>query len=247
MKLNKKQKRTATIASMAALLAVVLGMGGQTFAKYISTQETTAQATVARWGYVLTANFDNLFGSDYTGGSIKTNDTGAGVSAIADGKVVAPGTSGSTTVTVNGVGEVSTELSFTVSGTDVGLYTGDPSSTVATYAPVKWTVVTSGFADDADNGTKVDGKELKAVVSYFDDLYKEFAPETSLNLSFVISWEWVFSSSAENDKYDTYLGEIAQKRADNSYSISAEASAYAEHSVTALNFAFEVKLAQSNK
>ena len=37
MKLNKKQKRTATIASMAALLAVVLGMGGQTFAKYITT------------------------------------------------------------------------------------------------------------------------------------------------------------------------------------------------------------------
>ena len=47
MKLNKKQKRTATIASMAALLAVVLGMGGQTFAKYITTDNATAQATVA--------------------------------------------------------------------------------------------------------------------------------------------------------------------------------------------------------
>ena len=54
MKLNKKQKRTATIASMAALLAVVLGMGGQTFAKYVTTNRAEAeQATVAKWGVVI--------------------------------------------------------------------------------------------------------------------------------------------------------------------------------------------------
>ena len=53
MKLNKKQKRTATIASMAALLAVVLGMGGQTFAKYTETHVAkTGQATVAEFGFV---------------------------------------------------------------------------------------------------------------------------------------------------------------------------------------------------
>ena len=54
MKLNKKQKRTATIASMAALLAVVLGMGGQTFAKYVTTTDVESEyAVVAKWGFVL--------------------------------------------------------------------------------------------------------------------------------------------------------------------------------------------------
>ena len=60
MKLNKKQKRTATIASMAALLAVVLGMGGQTFAKYITTATVPAQnATVAKWGVITTVSGTN--------------------------------------------------------------------------------------------------------------------------------------------------------------------------------------------
>ena len=57
MKLNKKQKRTATIASMAALLAVVLGMGGQTFAKYTTTTKTESNtAVVAKWGVVIKAD-----------------------------------------------------------------------------------------------------------------------------------------------------------------------------------------------
>ena len=65
MKLNKKQKRTATIASMAALLAVVLGMGGQTFAKYITTQETADTATVAKWGLTAQIDASTMFGSAY--------------------------------------------------------------------------------------------------------------------------------------------------------------------------------------
>ena len=68
MKLNKKQKRTATIASMAALLAVVLGMGGQTFAKYITTTQTeTHTAVVAKWGFVLQQKSSTpLFKDNYT-------------------------------------------------------------------------------------------------------------------------------------------------------------------------------------
>ena len=39
---------------MAALLAVVLGMGGQTFAKYITTTAAPTQsAVVAKWGVVI--------------------------------------------------------------------------------------------------------------------------------------------------------------------------------------------------
>lgn len=106
MKLNKKQKRTATIASMAALLAVVLGMGGQTFAKYISTQDVATQtATVAKWGLTAQIDASKMFGLAYANGTanaVATPDASASkVSVKAAASVVAPGTKGEMTISID--------------------------------------------------------------------------------------------------------------------------------------------------
>ena len=208
MKLNKKQKRTATIASMAALLAVVLGMGGSTFAKYIETETTSSQqATVAKWGVVITADATDMFGTDYTNGISVDRDenTGAGVSAagIAPGDVVAPGTGGSTTVSISGVPEVSSKITFDVTGTELGIYTNGSLA----YEPIRWSVAKTG-----ENGTDgLTSGTLAQLKAYFENEEAEYAPNDSLAVTYVITWRWAFDSEEAAhiiDANDTKLGNI---------------------------------------
>lgn len=209
MKLNKKQKRTATIASMAALLAVVLGMGGQTFAKYIETETTTSKtATVAKWGVVINANATDMFGTDYTDGvSVKRSEnTGAGVSAAGvapAGDVVAPGTGGSTTVSISGTPEVSSKITFAVTGTPIGIY-----DEIISYEPIRWTVVKTG-----ENGTTglPSGSTFAQLQTYFTKETAEYDPNDSLSATYVISWRWAFDKDEANhiiDDNDTKLANI---------------------------------------
>lgn len=212
MKLNKKQKRTATIASMAALLAVVLGMGGQTFAKYISTQETADTATVAKWGVVITANASNLFGSKYEDNVI--NASGDDIVAGGSYDVVAPGSSGSMNFVVSGQPEVAAKISFVATGTDVSLeynVKADASDSVGTnhtYFPIKWTLTNN------DTATKVvDGGKLTEVLSTLNALTSTYTPDndpaTSIDLDYTLSWAWEFSEDTVISYRDTVLGNYA--------------------------------------
>ena len=185
MKLNKKQKRTATIASMAALLAVVLGMGGSTFAKYIDTYTADAQqATVAKWGFVITASSSN--GAAFS----KTYDSV--VSATSE--VVAPGTSGDVTFEVNGTAEVDAAIDFYFES-----YTPVYLQKAGTYYyPIVWTI---GSVKTNDPAT------LLAEASKLTATYES---ETQVvSNTFTISWEWAFSSGDANDELDTILGYAA--------------------------------------
>lgn len=206
MKLNKKQKRTATIASMAALLAVVLGMGGQTFAKYIETETAkTGQVTVAKWGVVINANFDSLFAKEYysaSSTSTKGSDSDT-ISVSSSSKTVAPGTKGSVSIDIKGQPEVSSKITVTATGLDIGIYPSTPASGTATYAPVKWTV-NDGLSNVVENGTIAD------IETYFNNNVEgTFGPGTELDKAWTISWAWAFSTSDDNDELDTYLGNVA--------------------------------------
>ena len=194
MKLNKKQKRTATIASMAALLAVVLGMGGQTFAKYITTNTTEAQtATVAKWGLVLNQKneTDAIFSDSYKNGDDTTT-------VDADDAVVAPGTSGTITYVIDGTAEVDAMITFSFVNYDpVELKFTPTGGTTVTYQPIVWTV----NGDVIDPATwKLEKKDYKANT-------------TAKSYEIVIGWSWDFSDAAQgvtstNDTYDTILGGI---------------------------------------
>lgn len=213
MKLNKKQKRTATIASMAALLAVVLGMGGQTFAKYITTNTVEAQtAVVAKWGYVIQAVDQN----SATDANVDLFKNAYGTSVIAENDVIAPGTNGSLTFNITGVAEVKAEVSFKGLGTWV---TPTLTATGVNYRPVVWTLTING----TKTAETTDIDEFKGKV---EDVTFAYAANngsdagsvigTPVNDVVVISWNWAFDNSTKantavgyNEKanvYDTYLG-----------------------------------------
>ena len=61
-----KNKKFLVIIATVLMACLVVGMGAMTYSRYISTTELPAQsATAAKWGYVITADASNLFGSDY--------------------------------------------------------------------------------------------------------------------------------------------------------------------------------------
>lgn len=184
MKLNKKQKRTATIASMAALLAVVLGMGGQTFAKYIETHEGATQATVAKFGIVANVqDMSGLFNATYpTTGT--ANVSGSDL-------LVAPGTSGSFGLNITGEAEVRTALTIEATGNTV---------LCDTYEPIKWSF--DNFAT-----APLTFAQMTAALNDLTD--SDIAPQDPISITKTISWKWEFETATDkeqNNKYDTILG-----------------------------------------
>ena len=215
MKLNKKQKRTATIASMAALLAVVLGMGGQTFAKYYETNTAAStNATVAAWGVVIRNSIDStevtgvdkapVFKADYDNNDVKSSDSR---------KVVAPGTSGGVTVEITGKPEVAVlvETTFTIVS-DVKL---QPTSGTA-YYPIKWTVKCGDATVQSFKGATAQADVQAAVNTYVGTTAK--APSTpGLSYIFTIGWTWDFEGQ-DND-LDTICGNIAAGQTVDGYTL----------------------------
>ena len=226
MKLNKKQKRTATIASMAALLAVVLGMGGQTFAKYITTTQTeTHTAVVAKWGFVLQQKSSTpLFKNNYT-------------DAVSSNPIVAPGTSGSIECYVTGLAEVNAKITFTLTDyAPVYLTKG-----TQTYYPITWKVngVAFDLTSDVGAGHAETSKEIESFTYTAGTELKADDANTAL---VTISWEWNINYASSGitdlsvDDADTILGNIAAgKGTPTGYSAN-----------TNLSFAFNATIEQTN-
>lgn len=240
----KKQgkKRALVLVAMVVLLAVVLGMGGTTFAKYITVEQVpTQQATVAKWGYVVTANIENMFGSDYTKGTgdystIVDAGTGIAVKSASDPQVnvVAPGTSGSMTLAINGKAEVLSKINVAVDAQAIQLTALTPSAKATSvspitspnvYEPIVWAVTTG----DPGNDDKVDGKDIISawetansgkdadaltmaeMKSLLVSISKTSVPaNTEYAINLTITWKWAFGGAADTitqeDYYDTILG-----------------------------------------
>lgn len=238
MKLNKKQKRTATIVSMAALLAVVLGMGGQTFAKYISTDKATAQATVAKWGLVVNVNAASMV----PGGVVNTTTDGNGVKADAYSGKVAPGQGGSISLVFSGSAEVDATVSFTFNDwKEVKLSNGSDVN----YYPIAWTLTDNGSpvsVTDSDSDGRTSLAEVKAHFTTFASSNATITKGTTFNHNFVLSWTW---APEANNKYDTYLGNIAAGDLDTStFGDDVSLATFKTNSVTDLYVNFDVEISQ---
>lgn len=194
MKNNKKTKKVILGVCMVLMIALVCGMGAMTYSKYITTADKgTQQATAAKWGFVITANTDNLFGTDYTkaeGASSATvvTENGVAVKASSTGNVVAPGTSGSMTITVNGSAEVRAKLTISMTNTSDIFYD--------TYYPIKWTTLKKGTT--ATTYTKLE--DLSTALN--ETLTIEAGSSEERNIE--ISWAWAFDG--QNDENDTMIG-----------------------------------------
>ena len=62
--MNKtKNKKLFMVVAIVLMLGLVAGMGAMTYSRYATKYDAPPQsATAAKWGFVVTANAENLFG-----------------------------------------------------------------------------------------------------------------------------------------------------------------------------------------
>ena len=224
--MKNMKKKVVIIATMVLLLAAVLVMSISTFAKYASTSEvTTKNATVAKWGLVLTTTATDLFPDTYgaaTDGLADVWATGEGVSVQAFGAataVVAPGTTGSMTFSVTGTSDVLAKLTIsTADSTDLILKHKVDENDEQTYAPIVWTLK-KGSTEMIAQSTS-----LASVANTFNASARVIEPSASISEEYTLSWAWAFDNSAATtitadgtaggtaltgNEADTILGKLA--------------------------------------
>ena len=195
-----KKKKFLTLVATGLMACLVAAMGGMTYSKYITTTETGKQtATAAEWGFVLNANTTKLFGDAYNKGS----ESSAVVTAYADGVsvkadtedkfVVAPGTSGSMTIAINGTAEVKAQLKIKASDTPKEISVGTK------YYPIKWTLT------DGTDANTVSGK-LSEVLTAFASKSATIEATKTCDTTYTLSWEWALEDTNLNNVYDTMIG-----------------------------------------
>lgn len=202
--MENKNKKTRLSKKLIAFVAIVLmmglivGMGAMTYSKYVTSENTGSQtATAAKWGFVVTADASDLFGTDYTKGAdassatVVTTTGTNGVAVNAESRVVAPGTSGSMTVTVSGSAEVLAQIKFEFSNGSKEIKFGD-------YSPVKWTL------KEGDKALVTKGSFADLAVKTSTIAAGSSLPEDGV--VYTISWEWELNDSDESNKKDTIIG-----------------------------------------
>ena len=208
MKNKTKSKKILMVAAIVLMLGLVAGMGAMTYSRYATRYDAPTQtATAAKWGFVVTANAENLFGTDYVKGAgnyAEVTTAGNGVAikkTTSAGNIIAPGSTGSMSFQVEGQAEVAAKVVISCSLTS--------DITVDSYAPIKWTL-TKG-------GTPVAGCEnvtLATINTYLNnEANAEYiAPGASFTSSYVISWKWDLETGADaaaiaaNNVRDTAIG-----------------------------------------
>lgn len=198
---NNRSKAVIIIVAMLLMVALVVGMGAMTYSRYITSESTGSQtATVAKWGFVVTVDANNLLGKNYDKGSgdLATIVTSDGVAVSASSSVVAPGTTGSMTITVSGRAEVLAQLKISSSGDEIRL--GD-------YRPIKWTLK-KGDAVVGTDGNKLENLTLAQLNDKISQTNEKFTPNpsTDYSVTYTLSWKWDFGSDDETNAKDTIIG-----------------------------------------
>ncbi len=210
---KKNNRRSILVIGLLLMLVAVIGFGGYTLSKYVTKKETSANASVAKWGFTVDADATGLFGSKYSYNNGKstvntaTNPDAATLTVSADANRVAPGTTGSMTFKVTGTAEVKAQIKIemTVKNDVVLNYTKDGVAGTA-YTPVKWTLTKKGTTDAIAEGTLADIKaELDKVAITYN------ANATAIDEEYTLTWAWAFENNdvADADALDTLLGMVA--------------------------------------
>lgn len=197
---SRKSKKLLVVVAVVLMLGLVVGMGAMTYSKYVTSGTTGSQsATAAKWGFVVTVNADNLFATDYTklsDATLATKATGTGVAVHASGttNVVAPGTTGSMTISISGKAEVRAKLTISA-GT-----AGAKEIHLDDYLPVKWTL--SDGASDVKTG------KLSDIISYLEGTSQIFEVNTTAdyNKTYTLTWKWDLDGDEATNAKDTLIG-----------------------------------------
>ncbi len=218
--MKNKMMRIASVLLVAVLFSTCAISG--TFAKYVSTANSSDTARVAKWGVAISvannSNFKSEYGYDTTDVTDNRNSNSAVLAFNATDKLVAPGTKSGTAendgivFTISGRPEVATKIDITMDVTkDVFVKGADG---VAVYEPVKFTLKQlkgyDGNAVSEDDVVLVNGGTLsdveKVLEAYAATAY--YKADSDLDATFQLTWEWVFGDNT-NDANDTLLGNLA--------------------------------------
>lgn len=252
---KNSNKKSVFVIALLLLLVAVIGFGGYTMSKYISSKTDSGTASVAKWGFTVSADASKLFGSNYemksgAASSTVTNEADATKLTVkasnADSKVVAPGTTGSMTFSITGTAEVKSQIAVSLTGNDVVLKykTSANEETPLAYAPVKWTLkkgasdvlVNNGSFTELQTGLKGLNATLDPNANY------ENAGE------YTIEWAWAFETGSDdtektlNNKLDTFLGAIANKS--DTTKDGTNTYTKAEGTFTTINFNLSISVTQ---
>lgn len=240
------KKKVMVVTGMALLLALVGYAGGSTYARYLTSQNVPTQtATVANWGFVVSANASNLFSHAHNNGTQVTVSSGATTVDVQSSSenLVAPGTSGQLSFSINGTAEVLSELDVTLNGQEIHLTKTDGN---VVYSPVKWTL-----KKDSNVVDNLQDKSLKEIANYLDEKFdKRIAANESfaLNGNYTLSWAWALEDNTSHTiivddvqttcNSDTVLGYLAAGKTIDGYTSELTAK---------LSLNIEVKQVQTNE
>ena len=221
MKTKKTGKTMRVAGLLLALVLVTSCFVGGTFAKYVTSGNSTDSARVAKFGVTVTAS-GTVFAEEYKDPT-DTTVTVKSVGAMTVGgkeykKLVAPGTKGELAKAVlSGTPEVSVRVDYTaeVSLGDNWVYKSAPDAQSQFYCPL--TIKINNTAIDGATYTSKQALE-NAIAGAINSYSKTYAPNTNLGEqgadALKISWAWAFETGEgaeikENDVKDTYLGDQA--------------------------------------
>lgn len=226
---KKDNRKSIFVIGLLLLLVAVIGFGGYTLSKYVTEKKETGSASVAKWGFTVNSNSENLFGPDYKydtskSNSVKNNTAGATLTVSAStptsgtrANLVAPGTTGSMTFEIGGTAEVKATVAVEMRDiTDVVLKykTTANEPTALEYYPVKWTLKKGNAVVNDKDGAALQDVPLAKIAAELNtygatvDANGTYAHAGS----YTIEWVWAFDGTAANahaDKLDTLLGWIA--------------------------------------
>lgn len=216
---NKTKKRLGVVAAMLGLVVAIGAVAGNTLAKYISSVKVESEvATVAQWGYTITANANDLFSKTYEGNKIVSSEADS-FDVMAEAKVVAPGTSsanddadGALVITINGKAEVDAQLVIDISAFNtvwldrtvesvVESYDedGEPDEYTAVgddvYYPLKWTIT-------------ADGNEAELEFDKDSDEYDSLAEQLAAKIAENLAYEGVLPEGATVNEDESKDGKV---------------------------------------
>ena len=208
MKNSSKVFIRVSVICCAILMLSVIGMGF-TLAKYVKTSNRDKEeASVAKFGVVMTWSGD-AFAKDYT----ISGSSSLSVKSELGGDKIAPGTTGTITLTVSGKSEVAFNL--TINLTELYSDNWKTAENGSVYHPIVLsakTTISNAFTQTGTNDLTISTDNKINV--------KDFAAGETISGAVVITWEWPGEIDDDTNSADTYMSGL-----DATYSITANAIA----------------------
>ena len=249
---KKDNRKSIFVIGLLLLLVAVIGFGGYTLSKYVTKKNASGKASVAKWGFTVSADAKNLLGSEYKydGANSTVNAGGDKVTVKANtsaGNIVAPGTTGSMTFSIGGTAEVKAAIAVDMKVTsDVVLKyktTAAPEATPVEYYPVKWALKKTV---NATTTTVAENKTLAELKTELDKLNAtvEAGAAYANAATYTIEWAWDFDANGvgTNDALDTFLGKIA-----NDANATDDTYTKQDGTSTAFNFTLDISVTQEKE